>query len=154
MAKKRGRKRYWIDGQIQGALAARVAVHWLIFGGIAAVLTLMLQYMANPLAPFSEQLNTVWNNQGPFAIVMAILLPIFVFDTVKLSNRFAGPVLRMRRIMSSIAEGKPAERLTFRDNDFWRGMASDFNKLIELGYFERNEPKQEFNEEREPQEVG
>ena len=136
---KRTRKRYWIDRQIQGALAARVAIHWLVFASIAAILTLMLHYIANPLAPLSEQRNVVWQNQGPFAIVILILLPIFVFDTVKLSNRFAGPVLRLRRIMSSIADGSPPERIVFRDNDFWRGMANDFNALVDKGFFDNAE---------------
>lgn len=136
---KRTRTKYWIDRKIQGALAIRVLLHWLIFAAIATVLTLMLQYLGNPMATWSEQVNSVWNNQGPFALVMLILLPVFLYDTVKLSNRFAGPVLRLRRAMTAVAEGKPAERLNFRDNDFWRGMATDFNTLIDKGYFD--EPK-------------
>ena len=150
---KRARKRYWIDRQIQGALATRVGMHWLIFSAIAAVLTLMLQYMSNPFAPFSEQLHNVWNNQGPFGLVMLILLPIFLYDTVKISNRFAGPVLRMRRVMNQIAEGKPAERLAFRDNDFWRGMAKDFNTLVDKGYFDSRPERSVEQAEQELQDV-
>ena len=120
------------------------------------VLTFGLHLLANPFAPFSEHFSSIWNNQGPFALIIVVLLPIFVYDTIKLSNRFAGPVLRLRRVMRDIAEGKPAEKLTFRDNDFWQGMANDFNALIDQGYFD-NVPSTDGGEsEAEPelQEVG
>ena len=54
---------------------------------------------------------------------------------VKVSNRFVGPALRMQRAMNEVAEGRPTERLLFRNGDFWRGMADDFNSLIDRGYF-------------------
>ena len=133
---KRSRSRVWIDHKIQGALAFRVALHWATFVLVVGVLTLAMQYIANPFAPLNEQMNNVWQNQGPFVIVMLILLPVFLYDTIKLSNRFAGPVVRLRREMQAITQGKPAEKLQFRDNDFWCGLAEDFNKLIEKGYFE------------------
>jgi hypothetical protein len=150
---KRARKKYWIDRQIQGALAIRVALHWLIFSGVATALTLMFQYLGSPLAPFSEHVSVIWTNQGPFALVMLMLLPVFLYDTVKLSNRFAGPVLRLRRAMTGIANGEPAERLNFRDNDFWRGMADDYNVLVDRGYFDGS-PSPVENSEPELQEVG
>ena len=133
---KRSRSRVWIDRQIQGALAVRVAGHWCIFALVASVLTLAMQYVANPVATWEQQVANVWRNQGPFLIVMLVLLPVFLYDTVKLSNRFAGPVLRLRRVMQSINRGEPIEKLAFRDNDFWRGLAADFNKLVDRGYFE------------------
>lgn len=148
---QRTRKRYWIDRQIQGALATRIIVHWMIFAGVGFVLTLSLQYLSDPFTPVGQQLHTLWQNQGLFVLVMAILLPVFVYDAIKLSNRFAGPVLRLRRVMNEIADGKPAERLAFRDNDFWLGMAKDFNSLVDKGYFDR-EPEPS-SSERELEEV-
>ena len=140
------RKRYWIDRKLQGALAIRVSLHWLIFTCVAGALTLMFQFMCNPTASLSEHFATVWNDQGPFTLVMLLLLPVFLYDTVKLSNRFAGPVLRLRRAMTAINNGQPPERLTFRDNDFWKGMADDFNKLIDAGYFDSNQSKRELDD--------
>jgi hypothetical protein len=132
----RTRTRVWIDRQIQGALAVRVAIHWCLFALIVSVLTVFLQFIGNPLAPLSQHLQNFWRNQGAFLIVMAITLPIFVYDTIKLSNRFAGPVLRLRRIMREIAEGGAVEKLSFRDHDFWRGLAEDFNRLVDRGHFD------------------
>ena len=134
--RKRPRSRIFVDQKIQGALALRVVLHWATFVIVVGVLTLAMQYIATPFAPPDELMDVVWQNQGPFVIVMVILLPIFLYDTVKLSNRFAGPVVRLRRAMQGISQGKPVEKLQFRENDFWRGLAEDFNRLVERGYFD------------------
>lgn len=133
---KRVRRNFWVDGQIQGALAIRVIAHWLIFASIAAVLTFTMQFLGDPLQDFSTHWKNVWANQGLFALVIAILMPLFIYDTVRLSNRFAGPIVRIRRTMRDISEGKRAEKLSFRDNDFWSGLAADFNRLIDEGYLQ------------------
>ena len=152
----RVRKRVWIDRQIQGALATRIAFHWFLFAIIVSVLTVFLQFVGDPLAPLSQHVSNFWRNQGAFLIVIVVTLPVFVYDTVKLSNRFAGPILRMRRVMQEIAQGKPAEKLSFCDHDFWRGLASDFNTLIDRGHFDESstDAETEQNHEHELQEVG
>lgn len=130
------RKRYWIDGHIQGALATRVLLHWLAFMTMGLTLTLAMQFFANPTAPIPVHLQEFWRHLGPFCVSMLVLMPVFLYDTVRLSHRFVGPVLRLRRAITDITGGQPAERISFRDNDFWRGMAADFNKLIDMGYFD------------------
>ncbi len=134
---KRKRKKYWVDREIQGALAARVIMHWMVYAGIAVVLTVTLQCMSNPFGSFSDHFSQLRANQSLFGLVMAILLPIFIYDTVQISNRFAGPILRLRRVMRDIAAGKPPERIEFRKGDFWFGMAEDFNRLVDQGFFDK-----------------
>lgn len=131
---KRDRNSYWVNGQIQGALAIRIIIHWLIFAVIAAVLTFTMQFLGEPLVPFKTHLRNLWANQGIFGLVILILMPLFVYDSVRLSHRFAGPIVRVRRVMQAIAKGQAAERLKFRDKDFWSGLAEDFNTLLDQGY--------------------
>ena len=50
---------------------------------------------------------------------------------MKLSNRFAGPVMRLRESINSLAQGEPVKELTFRDNDFWRELSEDFNRIAQ-----------------------
>jgi len=45
-----------------------------------------------------------------------------------MSNKFVGPVMRLRNGLRDLAEGRPAQPLNFRDDDFWREMATDFNR--------------------------
>ncbi len=60
---------------------------------------------------------------------MVSILPTFVYDSMKLSNRFAGPVMRLRESIRDLAQGESVEELKFRDNDFWRELSDDFNAV-------------------------
>ena len=61
---------------------------------------------------------------------MVFLLPVFVMDTIKLSHRFAGPIFSLRREMREVADGKPPQKLQFRQGDFWHDLADDYNAMI------------------------
>ena len=59
------------------------------------------------------------------------MVPAFIYDTIKLSNRFVGPILRLKNSVRSVADGKPVSPLKFRGGDFWHELADDFNRLNE-----------------------
>lgn len=81
--------------------------------------------------PFSEALSTALYAQGPLMVVMLILMPVFLRDTLKLSNRFAGPMFRLRTVLSELADGGDGSRIKFRTGDFWQSTAGDFNVVWE-----------------------
>lgn len=124
------RKQSYVDSQVQGALVKRVVLHWLGFFVSASLGAFVLQFLSNPFQPFSVHLQNLWWTQGPFMVVMAFLLPVFVVDTIKLSSRFAGPMHRLRGSIRSIADGNPPVQLVFRKGDFWGDVAEDFNRMI------------------------
>ncbi|MEM9660355.1 MAG: hypothetical protein AAF961_18480 [Planctomycetota bacterium] len=127
----RNRKKSFVDPQVQGALIRRLICHWLAFIGVAAVVAFFLQILSDPFRPISAHLQNLWWTHGPFLLVMAFMLPVFVVDTIKLSHRFAGPIYRLRQTIRTIAQGGDFKPLRFRDFDFWQGMAQDFNKMVE-----------------------
>ena len=47
-----------------------------------------------------------------------------------MTNRFAGPMFRLKRLMQQAAAGEHVEPITFRDDDYWHEFANDFNQLI------------------------
>jgi hypothetical protein len=75
---------------------------------------------------------------------MVFLLPVFIFDTIKLSHRFAGPVLRLRNEMRAVADGGELRRLSFRKGDFWHSLAEDYNALLDR--FETDKEVTVYNE--------
>src|SRR5262245_14301135 len=99
------RKKQFIDSHVQGALSRRIILHWLVFVVVASVVAFMLQVLADPFRGVRAHLLDLWWSQGPFLLVMFFMLPVFVMDAVKLSNRFAGPIFSLRRAVRSIAEG-------------------------------------------------
>ena len=125
------RKKKFVDPQVQGTLVRRLVLHWLAFFVVTSLVAFCLQVLTNPLRPFNEHVQQLWWTHGPFLLVMVFLLPVFVLDTIKFSNRFAGPIYRLRQTIRSIAGGSPPERLKFRDFDFWQGLAEDFNRMVD-----------------------
>ena len=125
------RRRHYIDRKVQGALARRLIFHWLTFIVVAMVIGFTLQALSDPFRPLGEHVRGLWWTQGPILLVLIFLLPVFVHDSVKLSNRFAGPIYSLKRTIRDIAEGQPAQRIKFRKHDFWHDLADDFNTMVE-----------------------
>ena len=125
------RKRVYIDPQVQGILARRLIIHWAMFICFAMVLAFCMQILGNPLQTFREHAERAWWIHGPFFLILVALIPVFVRDSIKLSNRFAGPIYRIRKTIRIIAEGKPAPRLKFRDDDYWQDLAEEFNAMVQ-----------------------
>jgi hypothetical protein len=126
---KRGTE--YVDPEVQGALWRRLLLHWLAYTAVAVVLAMGLEWMNDPFRPVKEILITAWWNYGPLLLVLMCLMPVFVFDTIRMSHRFAGPVYRLRQVIHNLASGEKAERVEFRDNDFWKEIAADVNRLVD-----------------------
>lgn len=122
------RKKHFIDKAVQGTLLLRIVGHWVFF-----------LFAAGALLVFVEMLivepREVWKNliprYGPTVLVVLVLTPIFIHDLSKLSNRFAGPIVSLRRAMRELAEGREVSAIHFRKNDFWKDLAVDFNRVNE-----------------------
>ena len=125
------RGKEYVDPEVQGALWRRLLLHWLAYTAVALALVLGLEWMNDPFRPVSEILSTAWWNYGPLLLVLMCLMPVFVFDAIRMSHRFAGPVFRLRQVIRNLASGGKPERVEFRDNDFWKDIAADMNRLVE-----------------------
>src|SRR6478752_1536943 len=124
------RKKRFIDTHVQGALTRRIIFHWLVFMLVTSAFAFVLQVLADPFRGLDAHLKDLWWSQGPFLLVMLFLLPVFVMDAIKLSHRFAGPIFSLRRTIRSVADGSAPRKLKFRKNDFWQGLAEDYNAML------------------------
>lgn len=80
-----------------------------------------------------QLLDSVWSSlkaQTPIVFVMLMLLPVFLRDSLKLSNRFAGPMYRLRTALRSAAQNEDTGPIKFRTGDFWLEAADDFNIVL------------------------
>lgn len=124
------RKKKFVDANVQGSLARRIILHWLVFLLVASLVAFLLQVLSNPFRPLADHVQDLWWTHGPFLLVMLFLLPVFVVDTIKISHRFAGPVFSLRRAIREIVQGKPPRKLSFRRHDFWHDLADDYNAML------------------------
>lgn len=124
------RKRLFVDPKVQGALMIRVVCYWMICLVTVSLMLLCWRIITGPARLFYTHLDDMWFHYGPAMVASLVLLPLVMVDIVRLSNRFAGPMLRLRRTMQQVARGEHVEPISFRDGDFWQEFAQDFNALL------------------------
>ena len=130
-AKKAMRKRLFVDKNVQGALVARVVLYWFFCLITITLMLLCWRILTGPARMFYTHFGDMWFFYGPAAVASLLLLPMVIVDIVRLSNRFVGPLLRLRRSMQALARGEHVEPIQFRDGDFWQDFANDFNAVVQ-----------------------
>jgi len=126
----KSRRQHWVDAQVQGTLVRRVLMHWCIFFAGTLICWYVLQLLlGDPSKPIVERMTTSGSNILLLLVIMLSLFPAFALDTVRFSNRFVGPIARLRGAMRRLSEGSLPGKLAFRDNDFWSEVAEEFNLL-------------------------
>jgi hypothetical protein len=121
-----------VDHAVQWAIVWHSLRHWLYHCLVAVALLAGLQFLLGGVfKPWSEHWQAIWPMAASVTLSLVILLPRYLYDSLKLSNRFAGPVYRMRRVLREVAAGKPFTPVTFRAGDFWAEMAEELNAAVE-----------------------
>ena len=128
MAKQR--KTILVEKQVQGALGWRIAAHWFVFLGMSVSVTCSLQMLGNfEQADLWSRLETAMMSQVGSIVVLLALLPWFIHDALKLSNRFAGPMVRLQKSIVELTNQHETPPVAFRSGDFWQEIANNFNEL-------------------------
>jgi hypothetical protein len=124
------RRRFFVDRQVQGALIRRAVVYVLLAVVLIALISsLCIAVLEGPIS--GRQLaERMWARLGPAWVASILLIPVIVIDCIRLSNRFAGPMLRLRRAMKDVGDGKDVSLIRFRKGDFWYDFAEDFNRML------------------------
>jgi len=122
------RKNHFCDRSVQGALLLHAGAYWLAYLVTATALVLFVELLSGD--PRRAWANTL-HRHGPSALAMLVLAPIFLRDLCRLSNRFAGPIVRLRWALRELADGNEVPPIQFRDRDFWKELAADFNRAAQ-----------------------
>ena len=110
-SKKSLRKQFFVDPQVQGGLVWRLILYWVLCLGAMIAILLCWRMITGPARVFYTHFDDMWFHYGPALIVSLLLLPLVIVDTIRYSNRFAGPMLRLRRSMRDLARGEHVEPL-------------------------------------------
>ncbi|GAA4469358.1 hypothetical protein GCM10023156_61270 [Novipirellula rosea] len=125
------RTRFLVDPKVQWSIAARVAGHWAIFLMCLVSINVCVRVFAAVIhQPLWDALQSALVAQAPIVVVMFVLLPVFLRDTLVMSNRFAGPMYRLRTALAALAGGESIKAIKFRTGDFWLSAADDFNLVL------------------------
>lgn len=125
------RQQLLIDGLVQGVLLKRMCLYGtaclLYFSGVI----LLTESMANPKEAISSVIFRCLDDTIYWGPGLVLLVPAFAYDLLRVSNRFAGPIFRLRREMRRLADGESKYTLSFREDDYWNELADVFNELRE-----------------------
>jgi hypothetical protein len=131
-ATSKKRQRVFVDPVVQGGILRKIAFHWFMFFVCNALaLMIWIRLFEQPDAAWGKTLEDTLRRFLPFFVITVALIPAFVWDTLKLTNRFAGPILRFRNALSDASAGRSVQPLHFRTNDYWQEIATNFNQLLE-----------------------
>jgi methyl-accepting chemotaxis protein len=126
------RRKALVDPEVQGGILRKIAVHWVVFFVCNALaLMIWIRLFEQPDVGWSQTFGDTVRRFLPFFIITLALIPAFVWDTLKLTNRFAGPILRLRSALKDASAGRAVVPLHFRSNDFWKEIAQNFNSVID-----------------------
>jgi hypothetical protein len=120
---------FFIDAKVQGALLARTTIYWMFCLFSVSLMLMCWKAFTGPPMRFVDLMADLFNRFGPGLVASLVLLPVALMDVLRLSNRFVGPVGRLRKGLKDLASGNRTEPLLFSDDDFWREMAGDFNEV-------------------------
>ena len=123
------RQQVWIDQHVQGVLVGRVLLYW---SGLLIYFVLSVgcyHWWQNPEWTLTEHLWGMFDQIGPCLPTLFVLLPLIIFDIVRLSNRFAGPIYRLRKHLGELSQDSQTAPLHFRDDDYWQQLADPINLM-------------------------
>ena len=123
------RSQLLIDPQVQWPILQRTA----FYTAACAVYFMVVLFYAesskinheSPWKSFCQCVDVI----ACWAPGITMLVPIITYDILIFTNRFAGPMFRLRREMQRLIDDESDQPIKLRDNDHWMDMADLFNEL-------------------------
>lgn len=126
----RNRKRIFIDKEVQGAVVRRILYYWAACMLFLTIPLLISKTLAESEKYFYEHLTTLLYAYWPVYVIAVLLLPFVIFDFLRVSHTFAGPIHHLRRELSSFLKGNKIKEISFRESDHWHDLADIVNQVI------------------------
>ncbi len=122
----------FVHAPVQGWLLVRI----LVYLGCAAVFVtagLLVWQLAvrGPARWNHNHLRDIWNQYAPVFVAIGVLVPLFVYDMLRFSHRFMGPLHRLHRSLEALGRGEPVRPIRFREGDLLHEMAEAFNQVVQ-----------------------
>jgi hypothetical protein len=128
----RKRSKILVDYPVQGSIVRQLICHWFVACGVIFIYLLCMQvFKGGVQKPVNVHLSEMWSQYGILLVVLATVFPVFVFDAIRLSHRFTGPMIPFGRALQRLSEGQAIEPVNFRQTDFWKHLSRDLNSVAQ-----------------------
>jgi hypothetical protein len=123
------RQQVWIDRNVQGALIGRVVLYWLAGMLYVSLGSACFQYYQHSDWSLSKHIQALFSQFWPWLPSAILCLPLILFDVVRLSNLFVGPIYRLRMHLAELNVDPQCRPLKFRDDDYWQDLVEPIHAL-------------------------
>ncbi len=131
MTTSKRRHQLFADRKLQGALIAHTAIYWFYcLFSVTLIAVCWIIFKTEPQTS-TELFTQLWLNCGPALLGPVLLLPLVMMDCLRLSNKFAGPMVRMQRVMRELAAGETPPAFELRPGDYWGEFADNMNIVMD-----------------------
>jgi len=123
------RQRVWIDNSVQGVLIGRIVLYWLcgmVYFGLGSA---CFQFYEHRDWTFSEHAVALAVQFGPWLPSLILFMPLVIYDIVRMSNLFVGPIFHLRRHLNTLVRDPECHPLKFREDDYWHDLEEPVNAL-------------------------
>ncbi|MFT7633808.1 MAG: hypothetical protein ACI87E_004866 [Mariniblastus sp.] len=110
------------DTRIQGGLCFRVVLYWILCQ-IAMLGTLAF------MGFIRGDIGIIQSIAVPAFIVSTLFLPLAIYDIVRFSGRFAGPMVNFKGRLKEANENNERLRVHIRSGDFYREVFDALNEI-------------------------
>ncbi|MCC9643426.1 hypothetical protein LOC71_14165 [Rhodopirellula sp. JC740] len=125
------RQQLLIDRDVQVALIMRAVLYGTACVTYFVVIQFFTQSMIHPGVATSDLFLSLTDEAIYWVPGLLVLGPLMIYDVLRVSNRFAGPIFSMRREMQNLIDGKEGRNIKFRNDDHWSSLAMQFNVIRE-----------------------
>jgi len=120
------------DQPVQGELLFRALVYWFLCMLVMQLLVMGWLLVHGPDRTIVKLIRESLAVSAPAIFGSVFLLPLVLYDLLRVSNRFVGPINSVRLTLRQLAEGeRPARRVYLRGDDFWQELAHYTNVIAE-----------------------
>lgn len=123
------RQKVWVDSSVQGVLIGRIVLYWMSALLYVSLGSACFQYYQHPDWSLVKHAEALFMQFWPWLPSVFLCLPLVIFDIVRLSNLFVGPIYRLRQHLAELNDDPNCRALKFRDDDYWQDLAEPIHGL-------------------------
>lgn len=132
------RKQLFVNSRIQGCVLRRFCGYWLVYHFVLWHTLFIFDFLRSGVAtldggeqqPFGEFYAAFFWKYFPLLIAAAAILPLLLHDSLKTTNRIAGPLVRFTNALRSLREKQFVREVRLRDGDLLVEFQNEFNEFL------------------------
>jgi signal transduction histidine kinase len=130
------RNQYLINKKLQYGLIKRMFAYWCLTWFLVFTIPLLFNFVLSLATTFDTPSTAKLASQMASVLIFPVVtsvffLPIAAWDSIRFSNRIAGPMFRFGQTIRQMADSENTTHLVMRDHDYCKELAVELNRLMD-----------------------